>query len=172
MPILAKGAGVADLVCSLKYDPAVDGAQSIPADGAYHLVRFPYGSHESYDPDNMHALTRNGKDHPFSNQQSGLIWPALPPGKSAWAHLFAMVQWKPGNATEYRDRFVRDPLNLSSGTDSTCTEHRAPSPGMQCFAKSWAMWVSPETPIGLMVAHNAASSMQLDVCEFKLSFRA
>ena len=162
---------MADHVCSLKYDPAVDGSQSIPGDGAYHLVRFPYGGHESYDPDNMHAQSRGGSDHPFSSQQAGLIWPALPSGRSAWAEIKAMIQWKPGNATEYRDRFTRDPLNLSTGADSTCTEHRPPSPGMQCFAKAWAMWMSPETPLGLMVAHNSSSPIRLDVCEFKISYR-
>lgn len=159
-------------VCSLIYTPGRDGAQWIPGDGQYHIVRFPYGGSESWDPDNMHAYTRDGADHPFpGDEQSGLIWPALPVGGSAWAELKAMIYWKSGNATEYRDRFVRDPLNLSTGYDSTNTEHRPPSPGMQCFAKAWAMFVHPQTPIGLLVAHNSSSSQQLDTCEFKLTFQ-
>lgn len=154
-------------VCSLIYHSSQHGAQSIPADGDYHLVKFPYGGEETEDADNMHAEVRDGVSHPYpSDKESGLIWPA----HEAHAELKALIYWKAGGATEYRDRFVRDPLDLSTGYDSTCTDHRAPTPGMQCYSKSWAIRVQPGTPIGLMVSHNSSSSIALDHAQFKLKY--
>ncbi|GAA0322214.1 hypothetical protein NE235_04285 [Actinoallomurus spadix] len=157
-------------VCSLKFDADRDGGpQSVPAGGAYHVVRFPYGAAESYDADNMHPQTRNGTDHPFpSDPASGLIRPA----HDAWGRLYAMIQWETaagGAATEFRDQFVRDPLGTP---DTTCTEHRPPSPGMQCFAKAWAIFVSPDVPLALRVAHDADRPLDLVIAEFKLEYDA
>lgn len=155
-------------VCSLKFDAERDrGPLSVPSGGAYHLLRFPYDGAESYDADDMHAQVRNGADHPFpSDPASGLIWPA----HEAWGRLYGMIQWKAASgATEFRDQFVRDPLGTP---DTTCTEHRPPSVGLQCFAKAWAIFVSPDVPLGLRVTHNAAGTLHVVLAEFKLEYDA
>jgi hypothetical protein len=156
-------------VCSLKFDADRDGGPRSVAPGeSYHLVPFPYGSAENYDADNMHAEKRGGTSHPFPDQASALIWPA----HKAWGRLYAMIQWEAasgGVASEFRDQFARDPLGK---VDTTCTEHRRASPGMQCFAKSWAIFVDPEVPLGLRVAHNASGSLHVVLAEFKLEYEA
>jgi hypothetical protein len=161
---------MAQHVCSLKFDANRDGHPLSVAPGeAYHLVPFPYGSAESYDADNMHAETRAGKTHPFpSDPASSLIWPA----HSSWGRLYAMIQWEAAtgdSATELRDQFSRDPLGEN---DTTCTEHRRATPGMQCFAKAWAIFVHPSVPLGLRVAHNASGPLNLVLAEFKLEYEA
>jgi hypothetical protein len=161
---------MAQHVCSLKFDAERDGGPlSVPPGDAYHLVPFPYGSAENYDSDDMHSETRGGKKHSFpSDPVSGLIYPA----HEAWGRLYAMIQWEAssgGAATELRDQFARDPLGK---IDTTCTEHRRSSPGMQCFAKAWAIFVSPSVPLGLRVAHNASHSLDLVLAEFKLEYDA
>lgn len=146
-------------VCSL----IVKTSQTIPNDGRYHIVRFPFGSLESYDGYGMHQV---GDIVDWrTDDRSGLIWPAV----DGWGSLTGMLYWETSDATEFRDRFVRDPLNLSTGWDSTATEHRPPSPGMQCFHKSHEMFVKPETPLSLMVSHNASAPIRLTLAEFKLA---
>jgi hypothetical protein len=157
-------------VCSLKFDAKLHGGPlSVPAGQNYYLLRFPYGGAESYDADNMHAQLRDGADHPFpADPASGLIWPA----HEAWGRLYAMIQWESASgaaATEFRDQFVRDPLGTP---DTTCTEHRPPSVGMQCFAKAWALFVEPGIPLGLRVTHNAAGALDVVLAEFKLEYDA
>lgn len=120
----------------------------------YTLLEFPFGKLESMDRENMHPASKH----------RGLIYPA----HSAWGYLHAMIFWERG-ASEYRDRFVRDPL--SKRADSTNSEHRPASHGNQCFAKSWAMFVHPDVPLGLMVAHNASKPLKVTLAEFKLSYR-
>jgi hypothetical protein len=153
--------------CSLK----VDDPQSIRPN-AYTLIKFPYGNAESYDPENMHALTApDGKQHPYpKDPASGLIWPK----HEQVATVCALIFWESDDnrptddrATEYRDRIVRDPLGEA---DSTCSEHRRASRGMQCFAKTWVMLVRPSVPLGLMVAHNAADSLKVTLAEFKIAY--
>jgi hypothetical protein len=161
---------MAQHVCSLKFDADRDGGPlSVDPGDDYHLLPFPYGSKESYDSDNMHAETRDGKTHPFpSDVASALIYPA----HESWGRLYAMIQWEvaSGNeATELRDQFARDPLGK---IDTTCTEHRRATPGMQCFAKAWAIFVSPSVPLALRVAHNASESLDVVLAEFKLEYEA
>lgn len=138
----------------------------------YTLIRFPYGESESYDPENMHPLTGpDGKKHPYpSDPASGLIWPK----HKEVGTVSALIYWESDDhwpsserATEFRDRIVRDPLGTP---DSTCTEHRRASRGMQCFAKTWVMLVRPTVPLGLMVAHNGGRSLKVTLAEFKLSY--
>ncbi|MFI9756267.1 hypothetical protein [Streptomyces collinus] len=151
-------------VCSLK----TDAAQSIPADGAYHIVRFPFGSGESYDAHNMHqAVQPDGYTvtNWATDDRSGLIWPST----AGWGQLYAMIQWEDGSYTELRDRFVRDPLNLSTGYDSTATDHRPPSPGMQCFTKGHGLFTAIGTPLALLVSHNDSTACDLVLAEFKLA---
>jgi hypothetical protein len=157
-------------VCSLKFDADRDGGPiSVPTGDNYYLLRFPYAGAENYDADNMHAENRAGTGHPFpSDPASGLIWPA----HSAWGRLYAMIQWEAASgsaAAELRDQFARDPLGVP---DTTCTEHRSPTPGMQCFAKTWAIFVSPTVPLGLRVAHDAPGSLKVVLAEFKLEYDA
>ena len=152
-------------VCSL----IVNEPQSIPADGGYHIIRFPVDpTVESYDAHGMHeALQPDGYQitNWATDDRSGLIWPS----SEGWGVLTANIHWKPGAYTELRDRFVRDPLGLSTGYDSTATDHRAPSPGMQCFTKQHQMFVHPGTPIALLVGHSDSVSREIVHAQFKLA---
>lgn len=152
-------------VCSLK----LAAAQSIPADGTYHVVRFPFGSAEPSDSWNMHQASQPDGVQVASwttDDRSGLIWPAM----EGWGHLYAMVQWEAGDYSELRDQFVRDPLGFTDDpVNTTATDHRPPSPGMQCFTKGHGIWVYPGTPIALRVAHNDGRARNLLCAEFKLA---
>lgn len=151
-------------ICSLIRDTD----QTVPADGAYHVVRFPFGDAESSDAHEMHQV-RQPDGHVVedwdSDPRSSLIWPTV----AGWASLTAMVQWESGNYSELRDRFVRDPLDLAGGSDATATDHRAPSPGMQCFTKHHQIFVDPDTPLSLAVAHDDSSGRRLVHAQFKLA---
>ncbi|MGW8679678.1 hypothetical protein ACWGNN_01170 [Streptomyces sp. NPDC055817] len=151
-------------ICSLKTDVP----QSIPADGGYHVVRFPYGRGESSDVHGMHQL-QDPHGHEVRDwrrdDRAGLIWPAV----EGWGSLTAMIYWEGGGYTELRDQIVRDPLGLSTGADSTSTEHRPPSPGEQYFHKSHELFVHPGTPLALLVAHNDSRARRITLAEFKLA---
>lgn len=152
-----------DVVCSLK----VDVPQSIPAGSAYTLLRFPYGSAESYDPCDMHPVVQpDGVISSYPDLRSGLIWPA----HDAWAQLYALIYWEDGAYDEVRDRFVRDPLGLFDPPDSTCTQDHAATPGGQYIAKSWGMFVHPGVPLGLMVRHDAPTPVKVTLAEFKIAY--
>lgn len=150
-------------VVSLK----VDTTQLIADDDLYHVVRFPhvgephdpYGMHQKLQPDGYEVRDWQRDD------RSGLIWPSI----DGWGVLTANLHWEPGNYSELRDRFVRDPLNLADGYDSTATDHRPPSPGMQCVTKQHQMFVHPGVPVAVLVAHNASSARRLVFAEFKLA---
>ncbi|MDH6189110.1 hypothetical protein M2168_002142 [Streptomyces sp. CZ24] len=152
------------LVCSLK----VDVNQVIPDDGGYHVVRFPFGSGESSDRWEMHQVQQPDGyvvTNWAADDRSGLIWPA----RSGWGHLYAMIQWESGPYTELRDQYVRDPLGLTSDPmNTTATDHRPPSPGMQCFTKSHGIFVNPSVPLALRVGQNAGRPVNLVLAEFKL----
>ncbi|AXK31859.1 hypothetical protein DVA86_03550 [Streptomyces armeniacus] len=154
-------------ICSLIFDEDDHGRQEIPADDAYHVVRFPYGSRESYDVHNMHPYAQpDGENSSFPDARSGLIWPAA----EGWGVLDAMVQWESGTYTEVRDQFVRDPLSLTDNpVDTTATDHRRPSPGMQCLTKQHSIFVHPGVPLGLRVAHNAGQPLRVVHAQFKLA---
>jgi hypothetical protein len=161
-------------VCSLKRDFN----QLIQPGTTYQTLRFPFGAAESSDRFQMHQLSQPdgyvisaaGWD---SDERSGLIWPS----RAGWGHLYAMVQWEAASApaasggyTELRDQFVRDPLSLGSPTpnDTTATEHRSPTPGIQCFVKNWGVFVDPDTPLAFRVAHNDTAPRNVILAEFKL----
>ncbi|MEU0838951.1 hypothetical protein ABZ370_05695 [Streptomyces sp. NPDC005962] len=150
-------------ICSL----IVTEPQVIPP-GGYRVVRFPFGTAESYDALGMHQVVqpdgytiRNWR----TDNRAGLIWPSA----DGWGSLTAMIQWEAGGYSELRDRFVRDPLGLSTGADSTATDHRPRSPGVQCFTKHHEIFVHPGTPLALMVSHNSSASTRLVLAEFKLA---
>lgn len=152
------------LVCSLYVNEGDNGQLIQP--GGYQLVRFPYGAGESYDAHGMHQAEQpDGVRSAYPDGRSGLIWPAA----DGWGDLIANIHWDGGAYTQLRDRFVRDPLGLAGGADSTGTDHRPPSPGMQCFTKVHAIFVHPDTPLGLKVSHNDHSPRRLLHAQFKLA---
>ncbi|CBG71861.1 conserved hypothetical protein [Streptomyces scabiei 87.22] len=155
-------------VVSLK----VETPQSIPADGQYHLLKFPYDT-ESYDPWEMHnPLQPDAYRVPASSWQtqprSGLVWPCWPDGVPGWGTVHGLVYWEAGDYTEVRSRIVRDPLGLAGAADSTCTEDHAATPGGQFRAKTWGLFVDPQVPLGLMVRHNASTAKSVTLAELKL----
>jgi len=137
--------------------------------GVWTVVRFPYDG-ESYDPFGMHErldpLGYEVRDWQ-RDDRSGLIWPTV----DGWGTVHAMVQWEPGDYRELRDQLIRDPLNLSTGPDTTATDHRPPSPGMQCFTKTWGLFVHPKTPLALRVAHDDDQPRLVTLAELKLEIR-
>ena len=153
-------------ICSL----IVTEPQVIPP-GGYRVVRFPFGTAESYDALGMHQVVQPDgytiRDWRTDNR-AGLIWPSA----DGWGSLTAMIQWEAGGYSELRDRFVRDPLGLSTGADSTATDHRPRSPGVQCFTKHHEIFVHPGTPLALMVSHNNSASTRLVLAEFKLAIHS
>jgi hypothetical protein len=117
----------------------------------------------------MHAPAQpDGGQSSYPDERSGLIWPAV----SGWGWLTAMIFWEPGNASEYRCRFVRDPLDLAGGYDSTATTDDDPTPGGQYRHYCHEMFVHPGTPIGLMVRHSASASLNVTLAEFKLAIES
>lgn len=151
-------------VVSLK----VDAPQTIPNDGSYHVVRFPYtdppydawSMHQPVQPDGR-AVTSWARD-----DRSGLIWPTV----AGWGTLTSLIQWEAGDYLELRDRYVRDPLGVTeTGYDSTATEHRPPSPGIQCWHKTHQLFVRPDVPLALLVAHDASTAKRLILAELKLA---
>ncbi|GAA1088350.1 hypothetical protein [Nocardiopsis composta] len=151
-------------VCSLiSNDP-----QSIPGGGGYRLLKFRYAG-ESYDPWRMHDPEQpDGGRSAYPDDRSALIWPAA----AGWGTLYANIHWAAGSYAELRDRFVRDPLGLSGGADSTATDHRPPSPGMQCFTKAHGIFVSPDTPLAVMVGHTGSGTATVVHAQFKLVIEA
>ncbi|MHA4814695.1 hypothetical protein ACXZ65_10115 [Streptomyces aculeolatus] len=149
-------------ICSL----IVDEPQVIPADGEYHIVRFPYGGRESFDAHGMHqAAQPDGKRSSYPDRRSGLIWPS----REGWGSLTAMVFWEKGDYTEVRDRFVRDPLGLAGGYDSTATEDHAGTPGGEYRHKHHELFVRPRTPLAFLVRHNGGRSARITHAQFKLA---
>jgi hypothetical protein len=149
-------------VCSL----ILDETQTVPADEQYHVVRFRFGAAESYDEHRIRETQQpDGVSTTFSHDRAGLIWPSM----NGWGELKALMYWAPGGYSEVRSRFVRDPLNLAGGADSTCTEDSATTPGAQFRAKAWGIFVQVGTPIALMVRHNGSSPVVLAHAQFKLA---
>lgn len=150
--------------------------QLIPGGGGYHLVRFPFGSAESFDEFEMHqvvqpdgyVISSSGWD---SDDRSSLIWPS----KYGWGTFSAMVQWEAPTGTsgavgEYRDGFVRDPLGLAGDPyNTTGTAHTAASPGANFFRASWPIFVHPGKPVALRIGHSGSGPLKMTLAEFKLS---
>lgn len=154
-----------EVSCSLKFDTSQD--QMIKP-GDYQIVRFPFEPVESSDVHDLHPVVQpdTGQSVTLASQRAGLIWPA----HSRWARLWALMYWADGPYTEVRSRFVRDPLNLSTGYDSTASEDSANSPGGQYKIKGWEAKMYPGTPWALMVWHNADVPVKLDFAEFKMIY--
>jgi hypothetical protein len=152
-------------VCSLVR--SVD--QTVYPEAGYTVVRFPFGDAESYDGHGMHQVEQpDGYTIADwdTDERSGLIWPA----RHGWGELHAVIQWESGGYSELRDQFVRDPLAFGLDPENTTgTDHRPKSIGMQCFTKAHAMFVHPDTPIALRVAHNDSVPRRLVHAQLKLT---
>ncbi len=149
-------------ICSL----ILTETQTVRAGEQYHIVRFRFGVDENYDEHRMHqARQPDGVSTTFSHARAGLIWPSI----DGWGELKALMYWARGSYSETRSRFVRDPLNLAGGADSTCTEDSPASPGAQFRAKAWGIFVHVGTPLALMVRHNGPSPVALTHAQFKLA---
>lgn len=147
-------------VCSL-----IAGESQLIPPGGYHVVRFPFGG-ESADAHGMHEPVQPGGPPIVSwksDDRSGLIWPCV----DGWGVLTANVHWEPGGYDELRDRFVRDPFG--EAPDSTATDHRAPSPGMQCFTKQHQLFVHAGTPLAFLVSHNDSVPRKVTHAQYKLA---
>lgn len=162
-------------ICSLLWSAAHTGAQKITYDSdGYHLVRFPYAdAEESYDPWHMHDPSKGGTTpSKFPDARSGLIWPS----HDGWGTLSAMIFWEPdGRPTEYRARYVRDPLGGSTGYDSTATTDWVPTRGGQYRTHMWQMFVHPQTPVGLKISARGPGDVKIAAplmfAEFKLAIQ-
>ncbi|MEV5981545.1 hypothetical protein [Streptomyces sp. NPDC052114] len=160
-------------ICSLLWDAARHGPQRVTYDSdGYHLVRFPYGAdQESYDPWHMHDPAKGGTNPSgFPDARSGLIWPS----HEGWGVLSALVFWDSApRPTEYRARFVRDPLGLSTGYDSTATTDSAATRGGQFRSYVWQMFVHPSTPVALKTTARGVGDARLATplthAQFKLA---
>ncbi|MFE9684192.1 hypothetical protein [Streptomyces sp. NPDC006285] len=147
--------------------------QTIPPK-TWTVVRFPYDA-ESYDPLDMHAPVHPDgyrvKDW-AKDSRSGLLWP----DRADWVRLSAMIQWEPASSSggyrELRDQIARDPLGLTKkGLDTTATDHRVPTPGMQSFTKGWPIFADPDVPLALRVWHDDARARKVTLAELKLERR-
>ncbi|MGW0655418.1 hypothetical protein ACWD4T_42765 [Streptomyces umbrinus] len=162
------------VISSLKWEAARSGAQKITYDkDGYHLVRFPYEKdEESYDPWKMHDPAQGGTTaSKFPDTRSGLIWPS----HDGWGVVSAMVFWEAdARALEYRARFVRDPLNMTSKKyDSTATTDSTITRGGQYRSYLWQMFVHRGTPLGLKISarglNDAKITTPITLAEFKLA---
>lgn len=147
--------------CSL----IVDQPQTIPPN-TWTVVRFPYGSAESEDAENMHRKVVDGKSHPYpSDPWSGLIWPGHTGPVGTW---YAMYQFgSAGNAREFRAQFCRDPFGKPN---TTATRHYAPTPGLQCEVSGWAFRIRKNTPVAFRVRHDSDEPLELVFSELKLHY--
>lgn len=152
-------------VCSL----ILNERQRVAAGATYHVVRFPFGGGESYDAEGMHQVQQPDGEEVTdwrTDDRAGLIWPSA----DGWGALTAMIQWEAGDYSELRDQVVRDPLSLTGDPmNTTATDHRRPSPGLQCFTKHHEMFVHPDVPLALRVAHNDSRARNLVHAQFKLA---
>lgn len=158
-------------ICSLMWQAAHSGPQRITYDqDGYHLVRFPYVTgEEQYDPWNMHDPA-HGSDtvSQFPDPRSALIWPS----HDGWGVLSAMVFWQAdARAHEYRARFVRDPLNATTGYNSAATTDIQATRGGQYRTYVWQMFVHPGTPLGLKVSARGTGDTKIAVPMFLAEFK-
>lgn len=151
---------------SLIRDDNGHGGRQIIQPGEYTVVRFSPVDGESSDWDGMHEEYPYDAGDPngwAADDRSGLIRPSVP----GVGILCANLHWAAGPYSELRDRFVRDPLGTMP--DSTATDHRPPSPGMQCFTKFHTIKVDPGTPLCLKVYQNSGQPAELIHAQFKLT---
>jgi hypothetical protein len=147
-------------VCSLKADEA---SPQVIQKNTWTVVGFPYTltseSSDEWDMRKVPSPLTNWK----TDSKSGLITPTAP----GWGILAGMVQFgDAGDATEFRTQFIRDPLGEEPNT--TATTHWATSVGGDFFVTAWPFYLRPEQPVALRVHHNASTSLELSLAEFKV----
>lgn len=151
--------------CSLYYHSDRD-VDQVVSPGGYYIVQFPYGSGESSDRENMHAVGAPGTT---TGPVSGLILPRhdSTDAEPIVGHLWATVHWEAGDYTEVRGQFSRDPLGIN---DTTGTRHDAATPGIQCFTYGIPIEINSRTPYGVRVAHDASKPRKIVHAKFKLVY--
>lgn len=118
--------------------------------GGYQILSF---TDESSDDHGMHA------------GHSSLIYPSA----TGLGCLELNVMWDPGNYTELRDVFVRDPFGVTKDPKNyTGYDHRAKSPGGQCFTKQHWLNVKVGTPLSVYVAHDSKGLEHVSHAQLKL----
>lgn len=147
--------------CSLGFKPAAGQEQVIPS-GGYTLLRFPFGAQENADPWDMHSPIQNGRRVTFADPESGLILPTV----AGVGCLELNVIWMDADYVELRDVFVRDPLGTP---DETGYDHRARTPGENCFTKTHWLVVRPGVPLGVQVAHDGTGDARVRMAQLKLT---
>ncbi|MET7641326.1 hypothetical protein [Streptomyces sp. NPDC005438] len=158
-------------ICSLIWDAKASKQRSQKVsydDDGYHLVRFPYEG-ESYDPWHMHDPDKGGSEpSKFPDTRSGLIWPS----HDGWGVLSATVHWEADSTpSEYRARFVRDPLG--DGYDSTGTSAANRTGGAEFHTYVWQFFVHPDVPVGLKITARGSGDRKVATpishAQFKLA---
>jgi hypothetical protein len=149
-------------LCSLGFKP-VSGQEQVIPPGAYTLLRFPYGTQENADPWDMHSRVHAGRVVTYADPESGLIIPS----RAGVGCLELDVIWTDTDYTELRDVFVRDPLGTTP--DPTGYDHRARTPGENCFTKTHWLVVRPGIPLGVEVAHDGTVAAKVRMAQFKLT---
>lgn len=148
--------------CSLGFKPLAGQEQSIPATGAYTTLQFPYGAQENDDPWDMHSPNQGSSFVAYPDPKAGLIYPAV----AGLGCLELNIIWMDGNYTELRDVFVRDPFGTP---DQTAYDHRARTPGENCFTKQHWLLVHPSTPLCVQVAHDGTTAAKVRMAQLKLT---
>lgn len=144
-----KGVRMSVYFCSLGFK-AADGQEQIIPPGPYSTIQF--GADENFDPWDMHKPDSDG----------GLIWPAI----NGIGCLEANIIWVPGDYTELRDVFVRDPFGTP---DETAYDHRPATKGEQAFTKTHWLVVRTDVPLALQVGHDATGDARVRMAQFKLT---
>jgi hypothetical protein len=149
-------------ICSL-----INNDEQVIPPSTYTLLKFPYVG-ESYDVWGMHEECQPDEVcSTYPDDRSALIWPTV----SGWGSLTAMIHWENGDYTEIRDQYIRDPLNLAGGPDTTCTEHEEPNLGMQFRSKHHELFVHPGTPVAVRAYHNDSVARKVVHAQFKLAIQ-
>ncbi len=163
--------GVNVYFCSVGHKPAA-GEELIVAPGEWQIIKIPYSDAQEFtDRWDMHD-----RRHPDAyvvqewrtDERSGLIWPC----RDGLGCLEMNVHWEAGDYKELRDQFARNPFGPPgepTTMDTTATDHRAPTTGMQCFTKQHWLQVNRLTPLCLRVAHDSTTPKKLLLVEFKLT---
>lgn len=155
-------------VCSL----LTNTSQSIPSSAAYTSVKFEHNT-ESSDLWDMHPLTQpDGGTSSNGAARSALIWPTV----AGWATLEGYVVWD-YNANwavdrETRSQFIRDPLNLTTGADSTVTADHAKTPGGQYVTRYHGLFAVVNTPLAFQIKQESGYTSTISHAQFKVAIES
>ncbi|MER5252939.1 hypothetical protein [Streptomyces sp. NPDC002855] len=155
-------------ICSL----VMNAAQTVPSQSAYYNVRFDYET-PTADHWEMHRPNQpDGGTSVSGDERSSLIWPQV----AGWATVIGYAVWNYNaswSATqEVRAQFCRDPLNLTTGADSTATVDDANTPGGQYKHYMHQMFVSPNTPVSFQLKHQSGVPAVISHAQFKMAIES